>query len=117
MDDLTNLGPLSTRYSPVGSGCHSSVLLIHTSIYSSIEGDATQTFTSSGTAIRTYGHITSSLCYPPNYMTASDFQPGYGKVRYYSPGVCPSGYDIALSWEGVGQETVIPVMRFALPLS
>lgn len=90
MDDLTNLGPLTTRYSPVGSGCHSSILLIHTN---------------SEYAIRTYGDIASSACYPPNYMTASDFQPGYGKVRYYSPGVCPSGYDIALSWEGVGQAT------------
>lgn len=107
MDDVTNLGPLTTRYNPVGSGCHSSILLIHISIYSSVQGDATQTFKGSGYAIRTYGDITSSVCYPPNYMTASDFQPGYGKVRYYSPGVCPSGYDIALSWERLAQDTGI----------
>lgn len=107
MHDLTNLGPLTTRYSPVGSGCYSSILVIHISIYSFVEGDETRTFRRSGNAIRTYGDITSSLCYPPNYMTTSDFQPGYGKVRYYSPGVCPSGYDIALSWEGPGEETGI----------
>lgn len=102
MNDLTNIGPLTTRYSPVGSGCRSSVLVIPTDIKLFVEGDATRTSTeiSGDWSFRTYGDLTSSPCFPPNYMSSPDFQPGYGMVRYYSPGICPSGYDIAASWKG-----------------
>ncbi|KAK4230290.1 hypothetical protein QBC38DRAFT_496817 [Podospora fimiseda] len=40
--------------------------------------------------------ISSSQCLPPNYEPASSF--------YYSPGICPSGYELACS-STVGAET------------
>jgi hypothetical protein len=75
MEEFTNLGPLTTRYNPIGSGCRSLIVLIGTAIHLSSVEVVTSTETYS---IRTYGDITASGCYPPNYMTASDFQPGYG---------------------------------------
>lgn len=77
---MTNLGPLTTTYTPTGTDCQSSFIGAN---------NDNQWFQ--------YGQPTSTgACFP------NSFEPFEG--YYYSPGVCPSGYTPACS-AGVGTST------------
>jgi hypothetical protein len=73
---VTNLGPLTATYSPSGANCNS--------IFQTNPGNALL-----------YGTTDASTlsCFPTNFNPYD----GY----YYSPGICPSGYDYACR-AGVG---------------
>ncbi|KAH8658456.1 hypothetical protein BX600DRAFT_514950 [Xylariales sp. PMI_506] len=65
---MSNLGPLTTTYTPSGVNC--------SSIYQTVK------------AILLYGTTSASTssCMPPNFVPYDPY--------YYSPGVCPSGYTL-----------------------
>ncbi|KAI1366215.1 hypothetical protein F5Y08DRAFT_337796 [Xylaria arbuscula] len=69
---MTNLGPLTTTFTPQGPDCSSTFL----------GRDSTNQWLQYG-----IGGSSSSACYP------DDFRPL--DVYYYSPGICPSGYTTA----------------------
>lgn len=69
---MSNLGPLTTTYTPAGANCNS-------------------IFQANGGAL-IYGTVWSSQlssCLPSSYIGNDPY--------YYSPGICPSGYTYACS--------------------
>ncbi|KUI57872.1 hypothetical protein VP1G_05158 [Cytospora mali] len=76
---MTNLGPLTTTYTPTGANCQS------TYIGANNDNQWIQ-----------YGQPNTRQCVPSNFTAFEDY--------YYSPGICPSGYTYACE-AGIGTST------------
>ncbi|KAH8891510.1 hypothetical protein GQ53DRAFT_147921 [Thozetella sp. PMI_491] len=73
---MTNLGPLTTAFAPAASASCATTIFVESNTVNWLQ----------------YGPISTDACLPPS------FNPFAG--HYYSPGICPSGYTIACSFQG-----------------
>lgn len=85
----SNLGPLTTTFTPNGPDCKSTYFnIVSTVTYTDTAGNAIYNV---GTWLLN-GPSSSAECYPGSWIT--DISSEQQASRYYSPGVCPSGFAV-----------------------
>ena len=79
---MTNLGPLTTPFTPA-VGCNTEIYgIVHTETIGDGDTASTETY-----KYHTLGRTATSECYPPDFLPTS---------AYYSPAsICPSGWSSA----------------------